>query len=64
MVKHKDSINVYKKNLIGQKESDYQMILIPLFCFCCHHCYLMMSVFGAWQFILLKKMWVANSSSK
>lgn len=47
--------NVYRKNTVGQKESDYEMILIPLFCFCCHHCYLVMSVLGAWQFILFKK---------
>lgn len=36
-------INVYATNPVGQKKGDYQMIQIPLFYFCCHHHYLVMS---------------------
>lgn len=58
------SVRVHGGNPVGQKECDCEMILIPLFCFCCHHRCLVMSIFGAWQFILCFLMCVASSSSK
>lgn len=31
------------------------MTLILLFCFCCHHCYLVMSIFDVWQLIIWRR---------
>ena len=47
------SVRVYGENPVGQKERDSETTVIPLFCFCCHHRFLVMSVFGAWQFIII-----------
>lgn len=53
------------RTLLAKKERDYQMCLIPLFCFCCHHCYLVMSFFGSLFFKKKKKTpCFAQSSSK